>query len=35
MPHPVVYPGNMNALIKEWDDKYKQAWQENRQAWTP
>jgi hypothetical protein len=32
MPHPVVYPGNMNALIKEWDEKYKQAWKENRQA---
>jgi len=32
MPHPVVYPGNMNALVKEWDNKYKQAWKENRQA---
>jgi hypothetical protein len=32
MPHPAVYPGNMSALIKEWDEKYKQAWKENRQA---
>ena len=32
MPHAVVYSGNMNALIKEWDEKYKQAWKENRQA---
>ena len=28
MPHPVVYPGNMNTLIKEWDEKYKQMWKE-------
>lgn len=29
MPHPVVYPGDMNALIREWDEKYKTAWKEN------
>lgn len=32
MPHPVVYPGNMNALIREWDEKYNQAWKEHGQA---
>jgi hypothetical protein len=32
MPHPVVYPGNMKALIDEWAEKYKQAWKERGQA---
>lgn len=32
MPHPVVYPGNFNDLLKEWDEKYKQAWKEHGQA---
>jgi hypothetical protein len=29
MPHPVVYPGNFDALLKEWDERYKQAWKEH------
>jgi hypothetical protein len=29
MPHPVVYPKEMNALVNEWDEKYKQAWNEH------
>jgi hypothetical protein len=28
MPHPVVYPGNFNALLKEWEDKAKQVYKE-------
>jgi hypothetical protein len=28
MAHPVVYPGNMNALVKDWDEKYKQTFKE-------
>lgn len=29
MAHPVVYRGDMAALIKEWDAKYRKAWEEN------
>jgi hypothetical protein len=29
MPHPVVYPGDMNGLVNEWAEKYKQAWNEH------
>lgn len=32
MPHPVVYPGNFDALLKEWEEKAKQAWNEHGQA---
>jgi hypothetical protein len=28
MTSPVVYPGSMDALVKEWDEKYKKAWKE-------
>lgn len=28
MPHPVVYSGDLNALLREWDEKTKQAWKE-------
>jgi hypothetical protein len=28
MPHPVVYPGNFDALLKEWEDKAKQVYKE-------
>jgi hypothetical protein len=31
MPHPVVYTGDMNALVREWAEKYKQAWNEHGQ----
>jgi hypothetical protein len=31
MPHSVVYPGNFNALLREWDEKYKLAWKEHGQ----
>ena len=30
MPHPVVYSGDMHALIREWEEKYKKAWNESR-----
>lgn len=32
MPRSVVYPGSMDALIKEWDEKYRAAWKENGRA---
>jgi hypothetical protein len=32
MPHPVVYQRDMNALLKEWDDRYKQTWKEQGRA---
>lgn len=32
MPHPVVYRGDMAALIKEWEEKYRKAWYENGEA---
>ena len=32
MPHPVVYPGSMDALVKEWEEKVKKAWGERREA---
>ncbi|WP_371762894.1 BPSL0067 family protein [Massilia sp.] len=28
MPHPVVYLGNFNALLREWEDKAKQVYKE-------
>lgn len=28
MPHPVIYPGNFNALLKEWEDKAKAIFKE-------
>jgi hypothetical protein len=28
MPHPVIYLGNFNALLKEWDEKWKQTYKE-------
>lgn len=28
MAHPVVYPGDFNALLKEWEDKAKQVHKE-------
>lgn len=31
MPHPVFYTGDMNALVREWAEKYKQAWNEHRE----
>lgn len=32
MPHPVVYRGDMAALIKEWEEKYRKAWYESGEA---
>jgi hypothetical protein len=32
MPHPVVYTGDFNALLKEWDEKYKQTFKEQGRA---
>lgn len=32
MPHPVVYRGDMAALIKKWEGKYRKAWYENGEA---
>jgi len=32
MPHPVVYRGDMAALIQEWQEKYRKAWYESRDA---
>jgi hypothetical protein len=32
MPHPVVYPGNFNALLKEWEEKAKQTFKEQGRA---
>jgi hypothetical protein len=28
MAHPIVYLGNFDALLKEWDEKYKQTFKE-------
>lgn len=28
MARPAVYPGSMDALIKEWDEKYRTTWKE-------
>ena len=28
MPHPVVYTGDMNALVKEWEGKWRQTFKE-------
>ena len=28
MPHPVVYPHDFNALLREWDEKSKQTYKE-------
>jgi hypothetical protein len=32
MTHPAVYPGDFNALLKEWDGTVKEAWKEHGQA---
>jgi len=32
MAHRVVYSGDFNVLLKEWDEKAKQAWKEQGQA---
>lgn len=32
MPHSVVYRGDLAALIKEWEDRYRKAWNENGQT---
>jgi hypothetical protein len=28
MPHPVVYTGDMNTLVKEWEDKWRQTFKD-------
>lgn len=28
MPHPVIYTGDMNALVREWEDKWRQTFKE-------
>jgi hypothetical protein len=29
MAHPVVYPGDFKTLLREWDDRAKQAWKDH------
>lgn len=30
--HPIVYPGDFDSLLREWNEKAKEAWKENGQA---
>ncbi|HWJ93420.1 MAG TPA: BPSL0067 family protein [Telluria sp.] len=32
MPHPVIYRGDMAALVKEWQEKYRKAWSDRGEA---